>query len=270
LREAKGEDESWLAELKFLAGETSEGIDELRKLVRKRKNESVPLARLVWCLFLNDELEKALERFEELKKVAIDADPTVEVFARLGSLAKAADVETDWIVESGSAKADSHFRPPLESLGPVHWKAPMAPKWSVVDANNEPVSSKSFKGENYLVIFYLGHGCLHCAEQLQAFGPRVGDFEDAGIKMIAISSDEQSDLAESFKSYDGDLPIRLASDASLEFFKAFRAHDDFEGQPLHGTFLIDKEGRIRWQDISYEPFMDHEFLLEESKRLLSF
>ena len=116
----------------------------------------------------------------------------------------------------------------------------------------------------------MGHGCLHCAEQLQAFGPRVGDFEDAGIRMIAISSDNRSDLAESFKNYDGDLPIRLASDASLEFFKAFRAYDDFEAQPLHGTFLIDKKGKIRWQDISYEPFMDHEFLLNESKRLLKF
>jgi len=54
----------------------------------------------------------------------------------------------------------------------------------------------------------------------------------------------------------------------LEIFKAFRAHDDFESQPLHGTFLIDAKGKIRWQDVSYEPFMDVEFLLKESKRLL--
>ena len=270
LREAKGEDDAWLAELKFQGGETQEGLDELRKLVEKRKNESIPLARLAWCLFLNEEIEEASERFEELKKVATGADRSVEVFARLDSLAKSTGDGTDWIIESGTWKADSHFRPPLNSLGPVHWKAPSAPKWSVFDANNEAVSSESFEGENYLVIFYLGHGCLHCAEQLQAFGPRVGDFEDAGIRMIAISSDNRSDLAESFKNYDGDLPIRLASDASLEFFKAFRAYDDFEAQPLHGTFLIDKKGKIRWQDISYEPFMDHEFLLNESKRLLKF
>jgi hypothetical protein len=39
--------------------------------------------------------------------------------------------------------------------------------------------------------------------------------------------------------------------------------------PLHGTFLIDGKGRVRWQEISYEPFMDAKFLLEESKRLLA-
>ncbi|MBT5621598.1 MAG: hypothetical protein HOJ65_12640, partial [Verrucomicrobia bacterium] len=37
----------------------------------------------------------------------------------------------------------------------------------------------------------------------------------------------------------------------------------------HGTFLIDRQGLVRWQDISYEPFTEAEFLLRESKRLLA-
>ena len=44
--------------------------------------------------------------------------------------------------------------------------------------------------------------------------------------------------------------------------------DDFENQPLHGTFLIDRDGLVRWQDISYEPFSEVDFLLKEAKRLL--
>jgi hypothetical protein len=51
-------------------------------------------------------------------------------------------------------------------------------------------------------------------------------------------------------------------------FKEYRCFDDFENQPLHGTFIIDAKGMVRWQDISYEPFMNHEFLLKESTRLL--
>jgi hypothetical protein len=31
---------------------------------------------------------------------------------------------------------------------------------------------------------------------------------------------------------------------------------------------VDGEGRIRWQDIGHEPFMDADFLLREAKRLL--
>ena len=64
-------------------------------------------------------------------------------------------------------------------------------------------------------------------------------------------------------------PFPLVSDASLKVFKQYRAYDDFEQQPLHGTFLIDRQGLVRWQDISYEPFTEAEFLLRESKRLLA-
>jgi hypothetical protein len=38
--------------------------------------------------------------------------------------------------------------------------------------------------------------------------------------------------------------------------------------PLHGAFLIDAKGLIRWQDIGYQPFKDVPFLLGEAKRLL--
>ncbi len=270
LKEAKGEDESWLAELRFLGGEMKEGLADLRKQVKKRKRESLPLARLTWCLYLNDDHEKAETRFEELRSVAIGADRSVEVFSRLDSLVESLGLEESWVLAKGESRIKAHFRPSLDSLGPVLWDAPKVPKWKVLDSNNEEASSESYSGENYLMIFYLGHGCLHCAEQLQAFGPRVGDFEDAGIKMIAISSDDQKGLDKSIEDFDGEMPMRLASNSALDTFKAFRAHDDFESQPLHGTFLIDKDGRVRWQDISYEPFMDHEFLLQESKRLLKF
>ena len=55
----------------------------------------------------------------------------------------------------------------------------------------------------------------------------------------------------------------------MEHFRRYRAYDDFEDMPLHGTFLVDGSGRVRWQDVSYEPFMDWEFLLEEAQRLLA-
>ena len=38
--------------------------------------------------------------------------------------------------------------------------------------------------------------------------------------------------------------------------------------PLHGTFLIDESGHVRWQDIGHEPFTEVDFLLREARRLL--
>ena len=121
-----------------------------------------------------------------------------------------------------------------------------------------------------VVIFYLGFGCLHCVEQLKTFAPLAKEYAEAGIELVAISTDNRDDLAKSLKDFNaaGKFTLPLLSDAKLDAFRAYRAYDDFENAPLHGTFLIDAQGRARWQDIGPEPFMDARFLLNESKRLL--
>ena len=95
---------------------------------------------------------------------------------------------------------------------------------------------------------------------------------EAGIDLVAVSTDEVAGLKETLAAdQDGKapFPFPLYSDSSLAAFKAFRAHDDFEKQPLHGTYLIDHGGHIRWQEISYTPFMQPGWLLEECVRLLA-
>ena len=138
------------------------------------------------------------------------------------------------------------------------------------------MSLADFEGRPVLVIFYLGQLCTHCMEQLNNFAPVTENFAEAGIPIVAISTDSVEGLAETFQfagddtKRDNPFPFPLLADANLDTFKAYRAFDDFEQQPLHGTFLIDGKGRIRWQDISYEPFNYPDWLLEECVRLLSF
>ena len=78
------------------------------------------------------------------------------------------------------------------------------------------------------------------------------------------------DLVKSVEKFnkEGDFPFPLAADPKLEVFKKYRCFDDFENLTLHGTFLVDGDGLVRWQDISYDPFMDADFLLSEARRLL--
>ena len=49
-------------------------------------------------------------------------------------------------------------------------------------------------------------------------------------------------------------------------FKAYRCVD-FGNQPMHGTFVIDAQGRVRSQRISDAPFRDAELVLKEAKQL---
>ncbi len=132
-------------------------------------------------------------------------------------------------------------------------------------------SLANFRGKPVVVIFYLGFGCLHCVEQLQAFAPMVEDFQEAGISLVAISTEDVESMSGAIEDFSdqGTFPIPLVSDAQQSVFKAYRCFDDFEAMPLHGTFLIDADGFVRWHDISYEPFQDPQFLLKEASRLLS-
>jgi peroxiredoxin len=120
-----------------------------------------------------------------------------------------------------------------------------------------------------VLLFYLGVGCPHCVEQLSTFAGQAKAYADAGISLVGISTDAKPLAAPTLPA---DAPpsfaFPLLSDASLEAFKAYRAYDDFEKMPLHGTFLLDGDGLIRWQEIGPDPFTDSAFLLAEAKRLL--
>lgn len=267
LESAGGEDISWLGELQFLSGASEKGLEKITEQVKRRPFEVIPLARLAYLQFQNGDNELAQESLEKLRDTSGGMDLDIPLFSRLSPVAMELGIGKRWQKKIGPAP-DIGFRPPLESLGPFRWSPSPAPHWKLTDSENQTVGSENFVGQPYIVIFYLGHGCLHCAEQLQAFGPRVADFEDRGIKMIAISTDDQKGLLKSIEDAGTGSPIRLASDANNDVFQQFRAFDDFEKQPLHGTFLIDGMGKIRWQDISYQPFMDHQFLLDEAQRLL--
>ncbi|MEL6109753.1 MAG: redoxin domain-containing protein, partial [Planctomycetota bacterium] len=252
----------WLAD----AGDL-DGAIKLATEAAKAKGEVLPKAILVHLLWKKGNKDRAKKEFEDLRTLAGQADIDTPVLARLEVVAKELQIEGDWRTPADPAD-DLGDRPPLDSLGPFRWKSYPADSFVVHDAEGIKTSSDEFEGKPRLVIFYLGFGCLHCVEQLHEFAPMLEAYEKAGIDVFAVSTESVDQLGQAIENFDKEMNIPLFSDAEGETFKKFRCWDDFEDQPLHGTFLIDAKGQVRWQDISYEPFMEPEFLLEESKRLL--
>jgi peroxiredoxin len=145
-----------------------------------------------------------------------------------------------------------------------------APAWSLPDGSGKNVSLSQYQGRSVVVIFYRGYGCIQCMEQLNSFAQKSREFAEQGIDLVAISTDSPDDLRNALKPYQekGGFPFPLLSDAKREIFKAYRLLD-FDNQPMHGTFLIDARGRVRFRDISDEPFNNPTFLLKEGKQLVS-
>lgn len=249
------------------AGKMEAAIKRIADHVSTNKKEARPLASQVEVLWAAGKKEDAQKAFEQLRAISADIDLTALAFRRLGPIAKSIGWSQEW-TEPVKLAADIGARPPLDSLGPFQWQPVSAVDWALPDVENSTVTLQQFRGQPVVVIFYLGAGCLHCAEQLQKFAPEADKFREAGFEIVAISTDKQDVLGDAYKDLEKGFSFPLVSDASLDVFKAWRCYDDFEKQTLHGTFIVDAAGKIRWQDISYEPFMDPDYLLKEGKRLL--
>jgi peroxiredoxin len=256
------------ASLLSRAGDHKGAIESLEKIVKDSPSQLRPVAALTRALWLADRKEDAAKRFEELRKLASFADLETPLLAELVDVAKHAGIEGDWRVAYEQPN-DLGERPELDSLGPFRWSPYAAPRWSATNAAGETVSDDELQGRPRIVIFYLGFGCLHCVEQLDKFKPMVDQFREAGIEIVGISTESLEDFQKGLTRYEDNVPFQLLANPDHQSFHNYRCWDDFEDQPLHGTFLIDAAGQVRWQDISYEPFTDADFLLDEAKRLLA-
>ena len=257
------------AQIELLLGDTKKAEQLALEAVKGATNQVQPLANYVDIAYRNGNWSEAYKYFYQLRELAAEIDLHAPVFQRLKPVAADLKLSADW---RPALKRSWDFgkRPSLAALGPFRWEPTSAPGWSLPDAQNRQLALRQYKGKPVIVIFYLGHGCAHCIEQLAAFAPMTEDYAKLGISLVAISTDTIDGLKETAKkaSANGGFPFPLLSDKSMQVFKAYRAFDDFENQPLHGTFLIDGEGMVRWQDISYQPFTETKFLLEEAQRLL--
>src|SRR5262249_11222982 len=124
------------------------------------------------------------------------------------------------------------------------------------------------RGRNVVVLFFLGGKCAHCMQQLQAFGKEMDALRKLDTDLVAVSSDDLEATRALQANPDGiKFPMPLLPDPKHEVFRAYRSFDDFENTPLHGTILIDARGKVRFQRIAADPFLDVEFIKAETARV---
>ena len=258
-----------LAQVYVRLGDLSEAEKLARAAVSRSPGEVYPLATLVAVLAAAGKQTEAAAEMEKLRPLAASADLDQPVFERLKPLAEKLHLPADWRIVN--KPTDVGQRPDLATLGPFRWQPSPAAAWTLPQPDGHPLSLEQYRGKPVLVLFYLGSGCLHCVEQLHKFSPLAGKFSAEGISIVAISSEPLDLLKHSLTTLKANETINfpLVSDADRSVFRAYRAYDDFENMPLHGAFLIDGAGLVRWHDIGYDPFMDADFVLNEARRLLT-
>ena len=137
-----------------------------------------------------------------------------------------------------------------------------SPIWQLQDTLGQAYSNQTQAHKPYVLVMHLGKGCLQCSQQLRTFSDAADSFEQLGVSVLAISTDDQTVLKDAMAQLDSPLTITMLSDASLKTFKSFRAFDTFKDKALHATIFIDAQGDIRWQNVGEHPFTDTSALLQ--------
>ena len=236
---------------------------------RPRADGAPSLARAVRRLYDGGDRAGAKRAFERLRVAAGTADLDLPVLRGLAAVAKEFGWPADW--------RKPPERPPalwpvedLAQLGPRYWK-PWVPRGFELTSREGPVVRyKDLRGRAHVLVFFIGNGCcLTCVAQLHLFNAAAEDYKAEDIDIAAISFHSAADVRASMKKMgDQGFPFRLLADPKMRTWYEWLTVDGHDHAPLHGTFLLDEQGRVRWKQIADHPFEDAQWLLKESRRLL--
>jgi peroxiredoxin len=233
-----------------------------KKAVEQGPQQFLPLANLVDVLHAAGKDKDAEEAYRRLEPLARQADQDTPIYRRIEPLIK------KWKTAAASTSPSHDDVIDLNSVGPLVWKPGAAEAIELTDTDGKPWSLKAHKGRNVVVLFFLGGKCAHCMQQLTDFGKEIEALKKLNTDVVAVSTDDLTDSRKLKNNKDGiKFPMPILADPKMDRFHAFRAFDDFENVPLHGTFLIDSQGFVRFQRISAEPFLDVDFIKKETARV---
>ncbi|MGW2960021.1 peroxiredoxin [Streptomyces sp. NPDC001220] len=129
-----------------------------------------------------------------------------------------------------------------------------APDFELKDNHGRAVKLSDFRGEkNVVLLFYPFAFTGVCTGELCELRDNLPQFEDRGTQLLAVSNDSIHTLRV-FAEQEG-LEYPLLSDfwPHGETSRAYGVFDEAKGCAVRGTFVIDKEGVVRWTVVNGLP-----------------
>lgn len=126
-----------------------------------------------------------------------------------------------------------------------------APNFELKDQHGNTVSLDSFKGnKNVVVLFYPFSFTGICTGELCAMRDDLSAFQNENVELLAISCDSVP-TQRVFADQEGyKFPVLSDFWPHGATSKAYGVFNEERGCAVRGTFIIDKQGVIRWQVIN--------------------
>jgi peroxiredoxin len=125
-----------------------------------------------------------------------------------------------------------------------------APEFSLPDQDKQVVSLADLRGMPVLLVFYPFAFSGICTGELCQLRDELEVYADAGVKVLAISTDPVFSL-KAFKAQEGfDFPLLSDFWPHGATAQAYGVFNDKAGMALRGTFLIDAEGTVVFAEVN--------------------
>jgi peroxiredoxin len=146
-----------------------------------------------------------------------------------------------------------------------------APTFELRDHNSQKQSlSEHLSRGPVVVVFYYGYYCNHCVSQLFALQDDIAKFRELGAEIMAISADTPQQTTKKFAKY-GQFTFPVLSDPENKTAEAYSiyapAREGKKERLLHGTFVLDRDGVVRWCHYGDAPFTANATLLVELAKI---
>ena len=126
----------------------------------------------------------------------------------------------------------------------------VAPDFSLPDQDKQVVSLAELRGTPVLVVFYPFAFSSLCTGELCQLRDELADYTDAGVKVLAVSTDPVFSL-KAFREKEGfEFPLLSDFWPHGAIAQAYGAFNDRAGMALRATFLVDADGKVAFAEVN--------------------
>jgi peroxiredoxin len=144
-----------------------------------------------------------------------------------------------------------------------------APDFTLETKDGGTLTLSQFRGKKEVVlVFYRGHWCPYCTEQLTKLKTLLDQNRKANVELIALAIDTRAQLqlmADKI-SADGVKPeLTFVSDPGHRVIDRYGLlNPNGQGWPHPTTYIIDRQGIVRWKftEVNYKIRPTNEMILE--------
>jgi mycoredoxin-dependent peroxiredoxin len=125
-----------------------------------------------------------------------------------------------------------------------------APEFSLPDQDKQVVSLTDLRGTPVLLVFYPFAFSARCTGELCQLRDELAAYTDAGVTVLAISTDAVFSL-KAFKAQEGfDFPLLSDFWPHGTVAESYGVFNEKAGMALRGTFLLDADGVVVFAEVN--------------------